>query len=74
MSLYITLTIVNSLNNKNGKLVSPKAAIQKSQVVNSAPIPASNQPQEIKYDSTTDLKQELENIDPQVLDSDFENL
>ncbi|MDD5416159.1 MAG: hypothetical protein PHE48_04110 [Candidatus Daviesbacteria bacterium] len=31
-----------------------------------------NPPQEIKYDSSTDLKKELDSIDPQVLESDFE--
>lgn len=41
------------------------------------PLPTSsvllyNPPKEIKYDSSTDLKQELENINPQVSDSDFE--
>ena len=29
-------------------------------------------PKTFKFDSTTDLKQELESINPQVLDSDFE--
>lgn len=30
-----------------------------------------NPPKEIKYDSSTDLKQELESVNPQVNDSDF---
>ncbi len=33
--------------------------------------PSYNPPQEIKYDSATDLKKELESINPQVQDSDF---
>lgn len=28
-------------------------------------------PKEIKYDNSTDLKKELETVNPQVLDSDF---
>lgn len=51
------------LNNTNEKLVGPQA--KKTNVV-------SNQPQEIKYDASTDLKKELEDINPQVLDSDFD--
>lgn len=36
------------------------------------PIPPSYQPpKEIQYNSGTDLNQELESIDPQVLDEDF---
>lgn len=31
-----------------------------------------NKPQELKYDSSTDLKKELDGVNPQVLDSDFE--
>jgi len=31
-----------------------------------------NPPEEIKYDSSTDLKKELDSINPQVLESDFQ--
>lgn len=33
---------------------------------------AYNPPKEIKYDESTDLRKELESINPQVLDSDLE--
>lgn len=33
-----------------------------------------NPPKEVKYDSSTNLKQVLETVNPQVLDSDFANL
>lgn len=33
--------------------------------------PVSNTPKVIKYDSSTNLEQELETINPQVLDEDF---
>ncbi len=31
-------------------------------------------PKEIKYDSSTDLKKELDSVDPKVLDEDFQEL
>ncbi len=56
---------ISFFRNKTGPLISPSVT---------TPLPSSeiNQPKEIKYDSSTDLKQELETINPQVLDSDFE--
>ncbi|MBI4038885.1 hypothetical protein HY384_02910 [Candidatus Daviesbacteria bacterium] len=38
----------------------------------STPAPTSNTAQTIKFDKSTNLKEELEKINPQVLDSDFE--
>lgn len=42
-------------------------------IVTALPSPAMEikQPKEIQYDSSTDLKKELESVDPQVLDGDF---
>jgi len=37
-----------------------------------AQTPSYNPPKEVRYGSSTDLKQELDSINPQVLDSDFE--
>lgn len=37
-----------------------------------APIVKPNAPKTFQFDSSTDLKQELEKVNPQVLDSDFE--
>lgn len=37
-------------------------------------VPAYNPPKEVKYDSSTNLQQQLETVDPQVLDSDFDQL
>lgn len=47
------------------------------QTVKPDPLPAAqtpsyNPPKEVRYGSSTDLKQELDSINPQVLDSDFE--
>lgn len=36
------------------------------------PIPAPNAPKTFNFDSATDLEAELEKINPEVLDSDFE--
>lgn len=70
--VIIILTIVNNLNNKSGKLVSPfSGKATTTQAVSPPQASSNNPPIEIKYDSATDLKKELESIDPQVLDSDF---
>lgn len=53
------------------KLNSPMG--QKNQnIVTPSPIPALNMPKTFKFDGKTDLKQELNKVNPQVLDSDFE--
>lgn len=39
---------------------------------NPTPIPTPDAPKTFKFDSSTDLKAELDKVNPQVLDSDFE--
>lgn len=39
---------------------------------NSTPVSTPNAPKTFKFDSSTDLKAELEKVNPQVLDADFE--
>lgn len=61
--------------NKEGRLVAP-AFIQ--QIIHRQPPPAPtpvatpNAPQTFNFDSSTDLKEELDKVNPQILDSDFE--
>lgn len=59
---------------KVSSLVSPNSLTEK---VEATPTPEVNNikaPKEVIYDSSTDLNAELESINPQVLDSDFESL
>lgn len=76
----IMLTILYAIayvfvTSKKEGLVGPKLIqqITRQQV---APTPASvitpDAPKTFKFDSSTDLKVELEKVNPQVLDSDFE--
>lgn len=80
--LIILLTILGVIVvffviRRNDSLISPipkqiglQAGVQQS---SPAPLtPSYNPPKEIKYDSSTDLQKELDSIEPQVLDSDFE--
>ncbi|MBI2329930.1 hypothetical protein HYU94_00895 [Candidatus Daviesbacteria bacterium] len=56
------------LRNKTEPMVNP---LIKQSVT---PIPTTttiNQPKEVKYNSSTDLEKELETVDPQVSDGDF---
>lgn len=73
-------TIVKYAVKGKSSLVNPglQTGLQKTDVksVSQSPTqpatPAFNPPKEINYGSATDLKQELDSINPQVLDNDFE--
>lgn len=70
--VIIILTIVKNLNNGDRSLISP-AFWQKTDqsAATPNPTPSYNPPQEIKYDSSTDLRRELDSVNPEVLDNDF---
>lgn len=61
---------------KGGSLISPGlgkvVGNMMSQSTPEPPVSAYNAPKEIKYGSATDLQKELDSVNPQVLDSDFE--
>ncbi len=67
--------VSQGMRSKGKSLINPGVGKAVESVVSqSTPVPqvsAYNAPKEIKYDSTTDLKKELDSIDPKVLDSDF---
>ncbi|MDO8576861.1 MAG: hypothetical protein Q7R82_00810 [Candidatus Daviesbacteria bacterium] len=73
-TVWIIMWVMGS---KGGSLISPGLGEAVGNVVSqSTPQPSVstfNAPKEIKYGSATDLKQELDSINPQVLDSDFED-
>lgn len=62
-AILIIIFFVLFLRKKTEILVNPAVT----------PLPSAtiNPPKEIKYDSSTDLKKELDSVDPQVLDEDF---
>lgn len=65
-------------NNSKTALVSPSVTERGStsdlQKNEEPETPAYNPPKEVKYDSSTNLKQELETVNPQIQDNDFEKL
>ena len=67
--LSTVMWVVKYGGNRNSQLIN--LGFQK---VTSSPTPASTPkyPKTFKFDRTTDLKMELEKVNPQVLDSDFE--
>lgn len=73
--LLIALTILTMIvvyfvtSKKDMNLVGP-SLIQ--QTPTSTPMPTPNIPKTFQFDSSTDLKMELEKVNPQILDSDFE--
>ncbi len=59
-------------NNQAKNLVSPNlSATEKDKPTLATPIPSAT-PKTFKFDSSTDLKEELEKINPEILDVDFE--
>lgn len=68
--LVVVVLAVKGIVSGNGQLISPFLEKTTSSVIPSPP-PFFNPPKEIKYDSNTDLKQELETVNPQVEDTDF---
>lgn len=79
--LFIVLTILATIVvffviGRNDSLVSPipkqNGVFAGAQQSLSMPAQSPNTPKVIKYDSTTNLEQELETVNPQVGDSDFE--
>ncbi|MCR4306202.1 MAG: hypothetical protein NUV73_03915 [Candidatus Daviesbacteria bacterium] len=71
--ILVIIVIFFGIRRSSTSLVSP-AARQVSAEINNSPMPStsSNQPKEIRYDSSTDLQKELDSVNPQVIDSDFE--
>lgn len=69
----VVLVIIKNVSNKDGRLVGPTFQTTNQQP-SSSPMPIStpSTPKTFKFDSSTDLKMELEKINPQVLDTDFE--
>lgn len=70
--VFGVVIVAGFLNNGNKGLISPGTGKPTASQASFSPAASSyNPPKEIKYDSSTDLKQELESVDPEVLDSDF---
>lgn len=70
--VMIVLFFLRPYINNVGNLISPGFSSNKPA---SSPTPtpvAPNAPKTFKFDSATDLEAELEKVNPQVLDSDFE--
>ncbi len=73
--LVVIWAVVQYSTNRNRSLVSPgigNAGIKVAPQPSSAP--PYNPPKEIKYGSATDLKKELDSVDPVVSESDFKDL
>lgn len=79
LTVTVLFTIVKYVVNGKGLLVSPGVGSTKSDKANVVDQSATQKPaaaafdppQEINYDSSTDLQKELDSVDPKVFDSDF---
>lgn len=73
--IIILLMFVKNLHSGDKALTSPTFWQKTGQSVATPDSTSSyNPPKEIKYDSSTDLKKELDSIDPKILDSDFDGI
>lgn len=54
------------------KMTSPFAGRVETTTPAPTPVPTPNAPKTFKFDGSTDLKMELDKVNPEVLDSDFE--
>lgn len=69
--LLIVLFVIKYMISGDKLLVSPGVTQVNNQPTGQPAISSYNPPQAIKYDSSTDLKEELESINPKVEESDF---
>lgn len=74
--IAITITVVGFMGIKlatkqDGNMATPKFSEVLNSQISSTPIPTPTIKQ-FKFDSATDLKKELDSINPEVLDSDFQ--
>lgn len=71
IALIAVVYFVMPKNNQGG-LASPVGKLGGQQSSPEPQVPNYNPPKEIEYDSNTDLGQELDKVDPKVLNSDFD--
>ncbi len=69
LTILATIVVFFAVNKKDSSLVSGPTP---TPLVSSTS--SYNPPKAIQYDDSTDLKNELDSVDPQVLDSDFESI
>lgn len=73
--LLVVIWLIASLTiGKNKGLTNPLLGKPASQTIQPSATPTYNPPKEIKYDGNSNLKEELEAINPEVLDEDFAGL
>ena len=70
-TIVATMFFVFPLSKREGKLIGPEFNKASDPKDLAAPSPAPT-PKTFKFDASTDLEMELEKIDPQILESDFE--
>ena len=65
------MIIKNAVTGKS-LMINPMAKEVIQAIPSNTPTPVPSTPKTFKFDSKTDLKEQLEQVNPQVLDSDFE--
>ncbi len=70
-AVAILSTVFLLLNSKNKGILVGSGLIQSQPTSVPTPVPTPNAPKNFQFDSSTDLKVELDKVNPQLLDSDF---
>lgn len=75
LTILAMIVVYFVISKREDGMVGPKLIQQVTRQQDSptaSPSPTPNTPKTFQFDSSTDLKAELEKVNPQVLDSDFE--
>ncbi len=70
--IIVGYILFNIAEGDSRNLISPNLNVTKKQIIQQVTPAPPVAPKTIQFDSSTDLKQELDGVNPTVLDSDFE--
>lgn len=70
--IILAIVIFFAQKKETNNLITPSVSSHPNKITEQLPSPTPNIPKTYQLDSSTDLKMELESINPQVLESDFE--
>ncbi|MDO8618860.1 MAG: hypothetical protein Q7R49_02820 [Candidatus Daviesbacteria bacterium] len=74
LSLWVTYTLLNSKTGSSSLAIPGFQQMAKSSPIPTPETPTYNPPKDYKFDENTNVQNELDSINPQVVDTDFTDL